>query len=227
MRQILFAGPAFTASCQISKAGKAVVQSSLIDTGCKTYTLIHPRIASTIVQVLGLKWEQFQSVGIAGFNNKEAGKVNRVFKADLILDNHRILTYFVECNTGRHDVIVGDKTLSDADVAIHPKERGFIWLDDSNYNVRRDMIIPLSATEKVVDPAHQADAERRDQLFEKRDLEVANVNVRPSTPGILPISTKARITADKKEKEKVKSRTLWSPRTEKVARYEALRKMND
>lgn len=123
MRQKLFAGPAFTLPCRISSKGLALKLKGLIDTGAGSYVLVHPKFARTIERSLHIPIFQMQAVKIAGYDSVPNAQVDKHFKADLVLDNHRIRTFYVLCNTGRHDIIVGRKFLEQVDVWVNCKRR--------------------------------------------------------------------------------------------------------
>ena len=83
-----------------------------------------------------------EPIQIAGYDNVANAEVDEYFQADLVLDKHRIHSYFVLCNTGRHDLIIGRKLLEDADVWINCKRRQLIWPDISLPDIKRDVMVP-------------------------------------------------------------------------------------
>ncbi|KAF2275567.1 uncharacterized protein EI97DRAFT_443009 [Westerdykella ornata] len=108
---------------------------------------------------------------IAGYDSVANGEVDEYFQADLVLDKHRLRSFFVLCNTGRHDLIVGCKFLEDADVWVNCKRKQFIWPDKHLPDVKRDTLIltHIPRIPEALKEAHQADADRRDAQMAAED----------------------------------------------------------
>ena len=103
------------------------------------------------------------SVPLAGYDSVTNGAVDQYFRADLVIDKHRLPTYFVVCNTGRHDLIVGRKLLEDAGVWINCGKRALQWPStDLRIDCKKDIRMPRHATTLRIDSNHQADADQRD-----------------------------------------------------------------
>ena len=122
------------------------------------------------------------SVPLAGHDGtvtNGSGKADHeYFRADLVIDGHRLTTHFVVCNTGRHDLIVGRKLLEDAGVWVNCQKRRLRWPKaDLRIDCKRDIRMPRLVPSPKVNSIHQADADRRDAL-----QKLAAVGKRASKP---------------------------------------------
>ena len=151
--------------CRISTNGLSFSVEGLIDTGAGSYTLLHPKHLRAVKKNLRAQVINMQAVPLAGYDSIPNGQVEQYFKADLVIDKHRLTTYFVICNTGRHDLIIGRKLLEDAGVWVSCKERALMWPDDNKINCKRDIHVPAYASTTPHNSRHQADADRRDALM--------------------------------------------------------------
>lgn len=175
--------------CRISTNGLSFPVEGLIDTGAGSFTLLHPKHLRAVKKNLRAQVINMEAVPLAGYDSVPNGQVEQYFKADLVIDGHRLTTYFVICNTGRHDLIIGRKLLEDAGVWVGCKERALWWPDDNNINCKRDIHVPAYAPTMPHDSRHQADADRRDALINaplnmsilQRSSKVALVDVPVST----------------------------------------------
>ena len=101
-------------------------------------------------------------------------RVDQCFRADLVIDDHRLPTYFVVCDTGRRDLIVGRELLEDDGVWINNQKRKFRWPNaDLRINCKKDIRMPRHVPSSKIDSVHQADADRRDALMNVAILERA------------------------------------------------------
>ena len=166
VRNALFSGSAFTLPCRISTNGLAIKLNALIDTGAGSYVLIHPKHLRTIKKGLQAPIQSMEAIPLAGYDSRPNGQADEHFRADLVLDGHRLTTHFVFCNTGRHDLIIGRKLLEDADVWVNCKQQALKWPDTALFDIKRDITIPTRGPTTGVNPAHQADANRRDKLMD-------------------------------------------------------------
>ena len=106
------------------------------------------------------------SVPLAGYDSVTNGSVDSYFKADLVIDGHRLPTHFAICNTGRHNLIVGRKLLEDADVWLNCRKRALRWpKDDRKVDCKKDIRMPRHAPSTKINDTHQSDADRRDALM--------------------------------------------------------------
>ena len=162
----MFSGSAFTMPCRISTNGLAINLKALIDTGAGSYVLLHLKHLHVIKKKLKASIRTMEAVPLAGYNSRPNGQVDEHFQANLVIDGHRLTTYFVPCNTGRHDLIIGRKFLEDADVWINCKQHALKWPDTAWIDCKRDIIIPTQGPITEVNPAHQMDADRRNHLVD-------------------------------------------------------------
>jgi len=150
--------------CRISTNGLTVKLNALIDTRAGSYVLVHPKHLRTIKKKLHAPIYNMEAIPLAGYDNRPNGQVDEYTQAHLVLDGHRLRTYFVFCNTGRHDMIIGRKLLEDADVWLNCKQQSLRWPDDAKIDYKRDIAIPAQrGPSPGINPVHEADADRRDR----------------------------------------------------------------
>jgi len=109
-----------------------------------------------------------ESILVAGYDSRPNGQVNEYFEVDFILDNYCLRTYFVCCDTGRHDLLIGRKLLEDAGVWVNCKERAICWSDsDKLMDCKRDVQVPVRTgkPDPAEKEAYQADANQRNVLL--------------------------------------------------------------
>ncbi|KAF2192202.1 hypothetical protein K469DRAFT_716699 [Zopfia rhizophila CBS 207.26] len=65
--------------------------------------------------------------------------------ANLVIDGHRTATWFIFCNTGRHDLIIGRKWIELTRTMLDPINRRIVWPEDAKIDAKRDTVIPKDA----------------------------------------------------------------------------------
>jgi hypothetical protein len=174
----IFGGPALTVECHLAKHGLQFKLNGLIDSGAGGEAFIHPRLLPAIrkyfqVQVLQIK---HGGVSISGFDNKHAGTINKVFNLDLLIAGRRVLTWFLVCDTGRHDMFIGRIWLARNRALIDCEDRTIRWKDKyppQITSIPAGLTVPTSEIVRKcqkphVDKQHQQDADRRDTLMERQ-----------------------------------------------------------
>lgn len=63
----------------------------------------------TIKKGLKPKVHQIKPIPLARYDSRPNRQVDEYFKADLVLDGRQVPTYFIFCNTGHYDLIIGRK----------------------------------------------------------------------------------------------------------------------
>ena len=162
----ILGGPALSFNCKLAANGLAMNMTVLLDTGAGGEAFIHLKYFDFIEKKLGLYIRTAQrAVPLAGYNNRNSETISRAFTASLVIDQRRIATHFLFCNTGRHDVILGRKWFEKTKTLVDCFGRKLIWPKEAQYQAVRDLIVARSELKpQEVKPEHQADAERRDQL---------------------------------------------------------------
>ena len=114
---------------------------------------------------------------VSGHTNEQIDVIEKLFQASLVIDGRRIQSWFLFCNTGRHDLIVGRKWFERTGVLLDCRGKRLIWPDEQDYDGRRDIVVPRSEpVPPAVDPARQRDADLRDQALE-RDIKAGKVKL--------------------------------------------------
>ena len=164
-------GPQLNKNCQLSWNGIALEVVSMIDSGAGGEAFIHHRLYETVKKRLNPKFYKLKSGGvpITGHNNQHTDTLSKIFMAHLVIDGHRVPTWFFLCDTGRHDVLIGRKWLEKTKVLVDCAKKRLIWPESQEeYHGAKDIIIPhAELQQRLADPSHQADADRRDlQMIE-------------------------------------------------------------
>ena len=106
----IFGGPALTTQCHLSQHGIQFKLNALIDSGAGGEAFIHPKLLPAIKKYFQVQLLQINHGGVSvfGFNdNKHADTIQVVFKLDLLVAGRRIPTWFLVCNTGKYDILLG------------------------------------------------------------------------------------------------------------------------
>ncbi|KAF2184938.1 hypothetical protein K469DRAFT_708703, partial [Zopfia rhizophila CBS 207.26] len=125
--------------CRIALGGVGINIFGLLDTGAGGTVFIHPRLYQVHSQ---------KGIPVAGHNNQPTGVVNQFFSANLVIDGHRTATWFIFCNTGRHDLIIGRKWIESTRTMLDPTNRRIVWPEDAKIDAKRDIVIPSTAFAK-------------------------------------------------------------------------------
>ena len=158
--------------------GVALNVESLLDTGAGCEILVHHDLKPFIKARLKPKILKIcKPVPVSGHTNEQTDVIEKLFQASLVIDGRRIQSWFLFCNTGRHDLIVGRKWFERTGVLLDCRGKRLIWPDEQDYDGRRDIVVPRSElVPPAVDPAHQRDADLRDQALE-RDIRTGKVKL--------------------------------------------------
>jgi transposase InsO family protein len=162
----------------VALGGVALNVESLLDTGAGCEILVHHDLKPFIKARLKPKILKIcRPVPVSGHTNEQTDVIEKLFQASLVIDGRRIRSWFLFCNTGRHDLIVGRKWFERTGVLLDCRGKRLIWPDEQDYDGRRDIIVPRSElVPPAADPAHQRDADLRDQALE-RDIKAGKVKL--------------------------------------------------
>jgi len=188
----IFGGPALTTNCHLSQHGVQFELDALIDSGAGGEAFIHPKLLPAIekyfqVEILKIK---HGGVNVSGFNNKHADTIQDVFKLDLLVAGRCVPTWFLVCNTGKHDILIGRIWLAKNRALVDCADRAIRWKDerpqDQITGVPAGLTVPTSEIERCrkpqIDGEHQQDVERRDALMEQQIREGQIKVLRRPTP---------------------------------------------
>ncbi len=125
------------------------------------------------VQLLQIK---HGGVSVSGFNNKHADTIQVVFKLDLLVAGRRIPTWFLICNTGKHDILLGRIWLAKNRALVDCEDRTIQWKDEHHdliTGIPAGLTVPpseiiRSRQKPSADEQHQQDADHRDALMEQQ-----------------------------------------------------------
>ena len=84
--------------------------TALLDIDAEGEAFIHKRHLDFVIKRFQLYVRTAQRpVPLAGYNNQNSEVIFRAFTANLVIDERQILTHFLFCNTGRHDILIERK----------------------------------------------------------------------------------------------------------------------
>ena len=174
----IFGGPALTANYHLSQHGIQFKLNALIDSGADGEAFIHPKLLPAIKKYFQVQILQIKHGGISvfGFNdNKHADIIQNVFKLDLLVAGRRTPTWFLVCNTGKHDILLGRIWLAKNRALVDCEDRTIRWKDEHHdliTGVPAGLTVPTSEIERCrkpqIDPEYQQDANHRDTLIEQQ-----------------------------------------------------------
>jgi hypothetical protein len=178
--------------CHLSQHGVQFKLKALIDSGAGGEAFIHPKLLPAIKKHFQVKTLRIKhgGVSVSGFNNRHTDTIQNVFKMDLLIAGRRVPTWFLVCNTGRHDVLIGRIWLAKNRALVDCEERKIHWKEepplDGITGVPAGLTVPPSeivrCQEPQVHPDHQQDADRRDALMEQGILQGQIKVLRRSAP---------------------------------------------
>ena len=160
-------GDSFTLPCRLAANGLAMNVTALIDTGANGEVFIHTKHFDFVEKRLRVYIRTARKpVSLTGYDNKHSESISRVFTANLVIEGRRVETHFIFCDTGRHDLFVGRRWLAKTKALADCANRRLVWLEEPPYQASKDLVVPRKHARSLeVDPTHQSDADRRDELF--------------------------------------------------------------
>src|SRR5579871_5810698 len=170
----------------------------MIDSGAAGEAFIHSKFLPAINiqeifqrQLLRIK---YGGVSVSGFNNKRTDTIQDVFRMDLLIAGRRVPTWFLMCDTGRHDLLLGRIWLAKNRALVDCEDRKIRWKEeepmDQITGVPAGLTVPASEIARCQRPQinddHQRDADRRDALMEQqiRSGQVSILRRPESTPSV-------------------------------------------
>jgi hypothetical protein len=230
----ILGGPSLEAHCRVALGGVALKVESLLDTGAGCEILIHHDLKPFVKARLKPKILRISKpVPVSGHTNQQTDVIEKLFQANLVINGRRIQSWFLFCNTGRHDLIVGRKWFERTGVLVDCRGKRLIWLDDRDYDGRRDIAVPRSElVPPVVDPAHQHDADLRDQAL-RREIEVGKVkllhrkeDVKPATQTAMKQASSPHLNRKRESLPAPASQVCRTPSSHDANQRQALRRMD-
>lgn len=99
-----------------------------------------------------------------------------MFKLDLLIAGRRIPTWFLVCDTGRHDIFIGHIWLAKNRALVDCEDRTIRWKDEQPQQQITAMLAGLTVpTAEIarcqkpqINDQHQQDTDRRDALMERQ-----------------------------------------------------------
>ena len=172
--------------------GLALKMHAMLDSGAAGTAFLHYKHHALVEERLKPKFMKTKDKGvpIAGHDNKTTGFINRAFQATLVIDGRRISTWFMLCDTGRHDVLLGRIWFEETGTLIDCKNRRLVWPGNSPYNANRDLVIPKSEFKSPPSKKeHQEDVLRRDNKIDQQIRKhKITIMQRPQTTKVQPTS---------------------------------------
>lgn len=166
--------------CHLMGQGLQFELSALIDCGAGGEAFIHPKFLPAIEKYFQIEKLRINrgGAGVSTFNNKHGATIDTVFTMDLLIDGRRIPTWFLVCDTGRHDIFLGRIWLAKNRALVDCEDRVLRWKDEQSYQdqitgVPTGLTLPPAEIARTgqgvqVNDQHQTDANRRDALMEQQ-----------------------------------------------------------
>ena len=174
-------GQALTKRVQLVNEDLMLAINALLDTGANGEAFIHPRSRHILQSRLHLKPRYLPNpLQLRGYNGMNTEAAQEYYEADLLVNGRRVPSRLLVCNTGRHDIILGQSWFTKVNVLIDCKNRCLNWPVDQPYEAIHRLRIPRSEMFTPQDYAdHQADADQRDAQIEA-------LETKPTPREILP-----------------------------------------
>jgi predicted aspartyl protease len=158
---------------KIAFNGRSFLIKSLVDTRVNGFIFINIRLVRLLIKNLGLRIVRLsKECPITRFDGKPADPITYAVVLSMITDRrvqHRVL--MLVADLGQHDMIIGRMWFEKYSVLLDCKGRRMIWPDKPTlfesvaYRIPTPLPISILKRKMLIDPAHQSDANRRDQLL--------------------------------------------------------------
>ena len=194
----LVGGKSCSIPCTIFRNGFQVFSSALADTGANAFALVDTKCARKLSEYLATPFEKLpRPIQVRGYNGSGVQSITTVLRMHICVDGRRQYnTPFLVADLGHFDLILGRKWLSYLKLQLDVQSRRLIWPKDlppTPCFVKEAGIAIEALLRPAREPAHQADANRRDAAFEKDaqlDPERVRILQRPQDEG-QPVITAA------------------------------------
>ena len=125
-------GPSLTFNCQLAVNELTLNVTVLLNTDAEGEAFIHKRHLNFVIKQFQLYVRIAQRpVLLADYNNQNSEMISRAFTANLMIEGRWILTHFLFCNTGRHDILIERKWFEKTKVLIDCCNRKLIWSEET------------------------------------------------------------------------------------------------
>ena len=140
----------------------------LLNTDAEGEAFIHKRHLDFFIKQFQLYVRTAQrSVPLADYNNQNSEVIFRAFTANLIIDERQILTHFLFCNTGRHDILIKRKWFKKTKILIDCCNQKLIWSEKAQYQASKDLVVSRRKIQLLkLKSEHQVNTEQRNDLYE-------------------------------------------------------------
>jgi hypothetical protein len=180
-------GKSFTIPCILSRNGCGVKTTTLANSKANAFTLISVKCAKKLSKFLNTPFEKLERpIPVKGYNGQSGTPITSVLRIHLRVDGRRQYNVpFLITDLGHHDVILGRKWLAYLDLWLDVRNQQLIWptnLPPTPSFIKEIIVTMKRLLETALDPAHQADATRRDQALQK-EIELGKISIlrRPQT----------------------------------------------
>lgn len=165
----------FTHECELSMHGRSYATKALIDSGAFGFAYITPSLVghfsrlSTPLPMIPLP----KCIDVKGYDGKVGGVVSHYVRLTLRIDQRcQILVPFFVLNCGNLDIILGQGWLSTFGIRLDCARQRLIWPENLPPTNDQPRNIPLPRQPfryPDIDPKHQADVYRREELLDMAD----------------------------------------------------------
>jgi Reverse transcriptase (RNA-dependent DNA polymerase)/RNase H-like domain found in reverse transcriptase/Integrase zinc binding domain/Integrase core domain/Chromo (CHRromatin Organisation MOdifier) domain/Retroviral aspartyl protease len=173
----LLGGKSFTVPCILSKNGYGAHVPALIDSGANGLVFIDRQFALELSEYLHIPLLQLKKPCLVrGYDGKTESQATQYLRLHLTIDGNRQLDIpMLVLELGSHDLILGREWLSHFDIWLDVRNRRLVWPTDRIGEAAPLMHRELRTTRQNLrlqkpNPAHQADADRRDRALAQEEL---------------------------------------------------------
>ena len=242
----LVGGKGCSIPCTLFRNGYQVFTSALADSGANAFTLMDSQCAQKLSEFLNAPFEKLPNpIPIRGYNGQRGQPITSVLRIHLRVDGRRQYNVpFLVADLGGYDIILGRKWLSYLNLQLDVRARRLIWpenLPPTPVFIKEISVTMENLLRPIRNPAHQADADRRDKAFQK-DVQLDPLRIRilrrPHAQDCYPILPQPVVETPEPPKkpsqttpqEPKPKRPRWIPKgierhTELIDRKDNLRKM--
>jgi hypothetical protein len=168
----LLGGKSFTVPCILSCNGCGVKTTALANSRANAFTLLNTQCARKISEFLNTPLETLEkSIPVKGYDRRMGKPITTILQVHLQVNGRRMYNVpFLVIDLGHHDAILGRKWLACLNLWLDVRNRQLIWptyLPPMPSFVKEITVDLRTLLQTAINPAHQADANRRDQAFQE------------------------------------------------------------
>jgi hypothetical protein len=177
----LLGGKSFTVPSQVAFNGYSIPMKSLADSGANGYLFIDTQRAIEAARFFGIPVLPLTTrCETKGFNGEAGTPISHAIILHLWVEGRRFLKVpMLITNLGQYDMIIGKNWFAEHDIWLDPRRQRLVWPEEQTpmeqIQQKQTISIPKEILKRPqpVNPQHQEDADRRDQMMSQSDAIVS------------------------------------------------------